>query len=87
MSGQTVHAEVTEQGTAVIPPDEVASLGARPGDRLRLRLVTEDQGPSRRQRRESLRGALQLAHRVPAEAFDQTSRQAAADAEATAWPS
>lgn len=87
MSGQMLHAKVTEEGTAVIPPDEVASLGAHPGDRLHLRLVGEGRESPSSVRRESLYGALQLAQPVPYEAFEKASREAAADAEPTAWPS
>lgn len=87
MSRQILHAEVTEEGTAVIPPDEVASLGAHPGDRIHLRLVGEGREPRSGVRRESLYGALRLAQPVPYEAFETASREAVADAEPTAWSS
>jgi bifunctional DNA-binding transcriptional regulator/antitoxin component of YhaV-PrlF toxin-antitoxin module len=86
MSASTLHAEVTDEGTAVIPSYEVASLGARPGDRLRLRIIAEEREPTEGDRL-SLRGALRLAHRVPAAAFERSSRLAAAEAESAAWPS
>ncbi|HTW11031.1 MAG TPA: hypothetical protein VME46_26260 [Acidimicrobiales bacterium] len=87
MGNPMVHAEVTDEGTAVIPSDEMASLGAHPGDRLQLRLVTTGQPPRALGERQSLRGALQLSHRVSQKAFDEASRRAASDAEPAAWPS
>lgn len=87
MSGQTLHAEVTEEGTAVIAPDEIASLGARPGDRLQLRLVRGTREAPSGVQRQSLYGALRLSQPVPYEAFEEASRQAASDAEPQAWPS
>ncbi len=86
-STQTVHAEVTDEGTAVIPSDEVASLGAHPGDRLQLRLVTSGQPPRALSQRQSLRGALRLSHRISLKAFDEASRRATSDAEPAGWPS
>lgn len=82
-----LHAEVTEEGTAVIPSDEVASLGARPGDHLRLRLVVEPKEPPATTPRKSLYGALRLGRSIPYEVFEEASRQAIADAEPKEWPS
>jgi hypothetical protein len=87
MSRGTVHAEVREDGVAVIPAEEVASIGAHPGDHLQLRLVTDRGAGASRATRESLRGSLKLSQRVPLSAFEVASRQATLDAERAEWPS
>ena len=72
-SGTVVEAVVADDGSAVIPAEELAALGVAAGARLALRLVPPPP------RRRSVRGALAGLPELTWEDFERGSRLARED--------